>query len=177
MVARLLLLAVLFAKSAHQLVDCQSISAHVLDSDSGIPAANVKITTSMVNGSQLNYVYSTQTDSNGRAVVTDPNGQLQAGVYVIHYDAKSYFDQFNSSNQNLIAFFPYAEVKFQIDDVTVPYEVRLLLNRYSYTVYYASGEQVATKPNGVASSILNGGGKLVMMMLITLLIARAYLSS
>ncbi|HEX2831843.1 MAG TPA: hydroxyisourate hydrolase [Thermoanaerobaculia bacterium] len=100
------------------------ITTHVLDTATGRPAANLRIT--LVRGEES--LFDGVTDGDGRARVLAPEATTP-GVYRITFDTGSY---------NAEGFFPEASIVFRIVDASQHYHVPLLLSPFGYSTYRGS---------------------------------------
>jgi 5-hydroxyisourate hydrolase len=100
------------------------ITSHVLDTATGRPAANLRIT--LTRGDEV--LFDGTTDADGRARVLAPES-TQPGVYRIRFDTGAY---------NADGFFPEATIVFRVDDASQHYHVPLLLSPFGYSTYRGS---------------------------------------
>jgi 5-hydroxyisourate hydrolase len=103
-----------------------SLSTHVLDASTGLPAAGVDVVVELDGGELLE----ARTDADGR--VRDL-GHPAVGVHRIRFDTGSYFDA-----KGVTAFYPEVIVTFEITDATAHHHVPLLLSPYAYSTYRGS---------------------------------------
>jgi 5-hydroxyisourate hydrolase len=103
-----------------------SLSTHVLDATTGLPAAGLRI--ELHNITQ--HLYSTVTDPDGR--VRDL-GAPAAGVYQLVFDTGSYF-----SGRGIATFYPEVIVTFEVTDAETHHHVPLLLSPFAYSTYRGS---------------------------------------
>jgi len=112
-----------------------TMSSHVLDTASGIPACGVRILLELLE--EDDEVWTLQdtrlTDGDGRVSRFVPEGNLNNGTYRLQFATKEYF-----ARQNQSTFFPYVEVVVEILDSSSHYHIPLLLSPYSYTTYRGS---------------------------------------
>jgi 5-hydroxyisourate hydrolase len=100
-----------------------SVSTHVLDLGSGIPAAGIAVRLEKdgrVIGEGV-------TDGNGR-IMALAAGSLDAGVYRIVFDTAAHGN----------VFYPEVSISFVIDEASDHYHVPLLLSGHGYTTYRGS---------------------------------------
>jgi len=126
------------------------ITTHVLDSTTGIPAANIPVTLSLLNPVGPSNPFSATTSPDGRITnwvqhVDGPSlvevfanlSQHEEGrmVWSLRFDTLSYWGKGKT-------FYPTVEVQFLVEagaDGKIPhYHVPVLLGPYSYTTYRGS---------------------------------------
>ena len=106
------------------------ITTHILDTALGKPAEGVQIILQTESGDTLGEGV---TNSDGRVADLLPQGQLlEAGVYMMVFKTKSYFDKLEQK-----AFYPEVKILFETFDQT-HYHVPLLLNPFGYSTYRGS---------------------------------------
>lgn len=108
------------------------LSSHILDINTGIPARDVKISLSKMNGdNSWTVIDEKTTDNNGR--VKDfllQDGQSDnRGIYKLTFHTEPYF-----KSQDKESFYPFIEVVFEIKD-TSHYHVPITLSPYGYSTY------------------------------------------
>lgn len=108
------------------------ITTHVLDVARGAPAAGVRIRLEMKYGDRWTLVGDGRTDHDGRLRTLSPD-EIEAGVYRITFDTRSYFDA-----QGTVGFYPEASVVFEVREPEQHYHVPLLLSPYGYSTYRGS---------------------------------------
>jgi 5-hydroxyisourate hydrolase len=102
------------------------ISTHVLNTATGIPAANVTVRLFYLDRE----VSSALTDSNGRCSSLLPAGKpLDTGIYRIVFEVTNQFHKL---------FFPEVSVTFLVEDSHAHYHVPLLISPFGYTTYRGS---------------------------------------
>ncbi len=115
------------------------ITSHILDTSQGKPAADVSVSLMQQNDDGWLVLGSASTNDDGRisdflgAESTKPNDTLPGGIYKLTFQLKGYFER-----SGIDAFYPYAEVVFQINGDGQHYHVPLLLNPYGYSTYRGS---------------------------------------
>lgn len=112
-----------------------SITTHVLDTARGRPAAAVPITLEQRegNGAWVKIGHG-ETDADGRLRTLVPAGvSIEARVYRITFDTKSYFDGLGVSG-----FYPEVTVVFEVRAPSEHYHVPLLLTPFGYSTYRGS---------------------------------------
>ncbi len=108
------------------------LTTHVLDTESGRPAAGLKIDLYRHDG-QLTLIKSVTTNHDGRCdapLLTDDEFVL--GRYELRFHVRDYFDAGDD------AFLDVVPVCFGIADKQANYHVPLLVSRWSYTTYRGS---------------------------------------
>lgn len=105
-----------------------SLSTHVLNAVTGMPAVAVAVTLTDAGGAVL---ASGRTDDDGR--ITSLGEQLGEGLYRICFDTGSYF-----AAAGITTFYPEVTVAFEITDPAAHHHVPLLLAPYSYSTYRGS---------------------------------------
>lgn len=106
------------------------LSSHILDINTGYPAANVKISLYKQNSDgDWAFVEAKVTDQNGRIKDFLPYIQDNRGVYKLTYHVGPYFE---SQRQN--SFYPFIDVVFQITDEN-HYHVPITLSPFGYSTY------------------------------------------
>lgn len=105
-----------------------SLSTHVLDAVSGIPAAAVPVTLTAAGGEVLARAV---TDDDGR--IATLGDDLHAGVYRLTFDTAAYFAATGTP-----AFYPEVVIAFEITDPQAHHHVPLLLSPYAYSTYRGS---------------------------------------
>jgi 5-hydroxyisourate hydrolase len=111
--------------------DRPTISTHVLDLESGEPAAGFPVALFRLDPDGIPQLLAeTQTDDDGRvrSLVSD---QLTEGSYQLVLDVAAYFD-------DEPPFFENMAVGFRIDDPSRSYHVPLLLSPYGLSTYRGS---------------------------------------
>lgn len=109
------------------------LTTHVLDTATGVPAANVPMVLSRQNTSgSFDELERGSTNNDGRGGFLK-GGNWQPGIYRLHFNTEAYFKQ-----QNTTGFYPYVEVVFRILDPNQHYHVPLLLSPYGYSTYRGS---------------------------------------
>jgi 5-hydroxyisourate hydrolase len=103
-----------------------SISTHVLDTGSGEPASDVKVSLQRCEGDQWAEVNSATTDGDGR--VSDLGSDLAPGAYRLRFDTGGYGNR----------FYPEVVVAVDLDDSSDHYHIPLLLSPFGYSTYRGS---------------------------------------
>jgi 5-hydroxyisourate hydrolase len=103
-----------------------SLSTHVLDASTGLPAAGMDVVVELEGGELLERC----TDADGRVREL---GEPGVGVHRIRFDTGSYFDA-----RGVAAFYPEVIVTFEVTDAAAHHHVPLLLSPYAYSTYRGS---------------------------------------
>jgi 5-hydroxyisourate hydrolase len=109
-----------------------TVSAHVLDSVAGQPAARVPVRLERVADGKPSPVAEGITDGDGRVRDLGPDG-LQPGTYRIVFDTGAYF-----ARSGHLAFYPEVVVTFLVDSAHGHYHVPLVLSPFAYSTYRGS---------------------------------------
>jgi len=110
------------------------ITTHVLDTAIGKPAEGIDLTLSRFIDNEWKLLSGGTTNSDGRVgdLLSD-NITLEAGRYKVLFVTEQYF-----LNQNIKAFYPYAEIVFDIEGDGQHYHIPLLLSPFGYSTYRGS---------------------------------------
>ena len=109
------------------------ITAHVLDTTHGRPAAGVAVSLARRTGDGWTELAAAATDASGRVANLLPaqvNSTL--GTYQLRFNVGPYF-----AAQGATPFYPYVDVVFQIRE-DAHYHVPLLVSPFGYTTYRGS---------------------------------------
>jgi 5-hydroxyisourate hydrolase len=106
------------------------ISTHILDTSLGNPAKDVTVELAMQHDGRWDTISTAKTNADGRI---NFDCAPKAGTYRLQFQIEPYFKK-----NKIAAFFPVAEVKFQISNTKRKYHVPLLLNPYGYSTYRGS---------------------------------------
>lgn len=110
------------------------ITTHVLDTAIGKPAAGIDLTLSQLINDEWQLLGEGTTNSDGRvADLLAEDLTLDAGRYKVLFVTESYF-----KNQKVDAFYPYAEIVFDITGDGEHYHIPLLLSPFGYSTYRGS---------------------------------------
>ena len=110
------------------------ITTHVLDVSLGRPAANVAVILEAQSpGGAWEEAGRGSTDRDGRCIDLTAAKTLEAGVYRLTFDTRTYF-----SSRNLAALYPQVMVVFEVKDAREHYHLPLLLSPYGYSTYRGS---------------------------------------
>lgn len=106
------------------------LSSHILDINSGYPAAGVKISLYKLNADKgWVLVDEKKTDENGRIKDFLPEGTDNKGIYKLTYHVGPYFKEKKQDS-----FYPFIDVVFEIKDEN-HYHVPITLSPYGYSTY------------------------------------------
>ncbi|GAA1223568.1 hydroxyisourate hydrolase [Prauserella halophila] len=105
------------------------ITAHVLDSTSGTPAAGVDVELYAADGA---HIAAARTDQDGRVSELGPQ-TLESGDYRITFRTGSYFAARGQAH-----FHPSVTVDFTVQPGEEHYHVPLLLSPFAYSTYRGS---------------------------------------
>ncbi|KIM31891.1 hypothetical protein M408DRAFT_21091 [Serendipita vermifera MAFF 305830] len=111
------------------------VTCHVLDTQTGKPAANVQVTLSKMDNTGASFSSLAQgiTDADGRCTnIMEPQA-LPVGTYKMTFATKPYFEASNRET-----FFPFVEIIFDLKYPEQHYHIPLLLSAFSYTTYRGS---------------------------------------
>ena len=126
--------ALLFSANAFTQTKNYQLSSHILDINSGKPAAGVKIILSKFDkgNNTWNVVEERFTDENGRVKDFLEENNNNKGIYKLTYNVAPYFE---SKSQE--TFYPYIDVVFEIKDDN-HYHVPITLSPFGYSTYRGS---------------------------------------
>jgi len=110
------------------------ITTHVLDTAIGKPAEGIDLTLSQFINDEWKLLGGGTTNSDGRVadLLTD-NKILEAGRYKVLFVTENYFKK-----QKVDAFYPYADIVFDITGEGEHYHIPLLLSPFGYSTYRGS---------------------------------------
>lgn len=111
------------------------LSSHILDINSGRPAAGVTIVLSKMNADKSWEVIDRRTtDSNGRVkdFLEQKDGKNNKGTYKLTFLTASYFEALKQES-----FYPFIDVVFTIKDDN-HYHVPITLSPFGYSTYRGS---------------------------------------
>jgi 5-hydroxyisourate hydrolase len=109
-----------------------TLSTHVLDAASGLPAAGVPVTLERRGGDGWQPLGEAVTDDDGRVRDLAPGG-LGTGVHRLVFATGEYFAATGQTG-----FYPEVSVVFDVTDTSRHYHVPLLLSPYAYSTYRGS---------------------------------------
>ncbi|MCF6191492.1 MAG: hydroxyisourate hydrolase [Cocleimonas sp.] len=110
------------------------ITTHVLDTAVGKPAEGIDLTLSQFINGKWDLLGGGTTNSDGRVgdLLSD-DMVLKAGRYKVLFVTEQYFKK-----QGVEAFYPYAEIVFDIKGNGEHYHIPLLLSPFGYSTYRGS---------------------------------------
>ncbi len=112
------------------------LTTHVLDTARGVPAKEMTIRLSRVDGGDRELLLETKTNDDGRCDEPLLSGeQMRAGAYELEFEAGRYF---GAGNRSDYPFLDCVVLRFGISDPTSHYHVPLLVSPYSYSTYRGS---------------------------------------
>jgi 5-hydroxyisourate hydrolase len=103
-----------------------SLSTHVLNASTGLPAAGVKVELHSIT----DHLYTSVTDGDGRI---NDLGAPGAGVYQLVFDTGGYFH-----GLGVETFYPEVIVSFEVTNPAAHHHVPLLLSPFAYSTYRGS---------------------------------------
>ena len=110
------------------------ITTHVLDTAIGKPAEGIDLTLSHLLDDEWVFLGGGTTNQDGRvADLLADDIVLEAGRYRVLFVTEQYFNA-----QGVKAFYPYAEIVFDIDGDGQHYHIPLLLAPFGYSTYRGS---------------------------------------
>jgi 5-hydroxyisourate hydrolase len=107
-----------------------SVSTHVLDSVTGLPAIGLAVRLERLVGDEWQRVASDATSEDGRI---GSLGEVSVGRYRIRFDTGAYFRARGAET-----FYPQVTVDFDVTDAGQHHHVPLLLSPFAYTTYRGS---------------------------------------
>ncbi|GIV95545.1 MAG: 5-hydroxyisourate hydrolase [Herpetosiphonaceae bacterium] len=110
-----------------------SISTHVLDLETGQPAAGVPVSLSRLEGEQFVLQSRQETNDDGRIASLLPDA-LQPGTYRLYFDVAAYLQRRGAGE----TFITNVTIEFHIQDTGRHYHIPLLVSRYSCASYRGS---------------------------------------
>jgi 5-hydroxyisourate hydrolase len=112
------------------------LSTHVLDTASGVPAADVRVDVFRVTG-DIALIGSTVTNADGRTDAPLLEGDaLSEGTYQLVFYVGDYFRK--AGHPDAGKFLEHVPVVFVIADVAAKYHVPLLVSPWAYSTYRGS---------------------------------------
>lgn len=105
-----------------------SLSSHVLDTTSGKPVADMPVTLTGPDGSQVTAV----TNSDGRCMDW-PGITFSAGIYAIRFECKDYLIANHGQS-----FYPFVDIHFEMTEDGGHYHVPLLISPFGFSSYRGS---------------------------------------
>ena len=109
-----------------------TLSTHLLDAVSGLPAAGVRVALDRRDGDGWQPLGEQVTDDDGRVRDLAPGG-LGVGVHRLSFATGQYFAATGQSG-----FYPEVSVVFEVTELGRHYHVPLLLSPFAYSTYRGS---------------------------------------
>jgi len=110
------------------------ISAHVLDTTLGRPAAELEVRLDVLEPTGAFRTLGTaRTDADGRVTDLLAGQELEARMYRVVFELEPYF-----AGLQMTAFYPRVEISFRVVSALEPHHIPLLLSPYGYTTYRGS---------------------------------------
>lgn len=109
------------------------LSVHVLNEQTGKPAAGVGVTLEQKTEGKWVQLNHATTDNQGRIKALWPNKPVASGDFRVVFATGAWF----ASHQQQ-SFFPEIPVMFHIDNPQEHYHIPLLLSQYGYSTYRGS---------------------------------------
>jgi 5-hydroxyisourate hydrolase len=109
------------------------ITTHILDLDTGLPAADVLVTLLKEEKGSWQELSTAKTDSDGRIKTLLTPGALTPGYYKLVFSVGEYF-----SIRGKKSFYKSVPVEFSIDVVDRHFHVPLLISPFGYSTYRGS---------------------------------------
>lgn len=107
------------------------LSVHVLNLDTGLPAAGVTVLLEKQEGERWQRLHQAKTDNDGRIRALFPDKTaLTSGVYRVTFRTGDWF-----AARQQPTFFPEVPVIFVVDGSVGHYHIPLLLSPYGYSTY------------------------------------------
>lgn len=107
------------------------LSVHVLNTQDGLPSANVRVTLDQMKNGVWTELNSAVTNKQGRITDLYPDGKrFEEGTYKVTFKTGDWFK--NHGNET---FFPEIPVVFYVDGKLDHYHIPLLLSPYGYSTY------------------------------------------
>jgi 5-hydroxyisourate hydrolase len=112
-----------------------SISTHVLNLVTGLPASGVAVVLEIQTSPRTwRPIGEGRTDEDGRIEQVLPKGaRMQPGIFRLTFDIATYF-----RSQNTMSFYPEVTIAFSVRDATQDQHIPLLLGPFGYTTYRGS---------------------------------------
>lgn len=108
------------------------VTTHVLDSQSGRPAAGIDVELAHRGSDGWNTVATGTTNEDGRIGDLGPE-TLASGTYRVTFDTGAYFAQ-----KQVATFYPEVSISFSVDTNEKHYHVPILLSPFAYSTYRGS---------------------------------------
>lgn len=109
------------------------ITTHVLDTKTGLPAANVAITLERQSGGSWTPLAKGRTDADGRIRDLLTVAEIEPGIYRMTFETGEYFQA-----QEVTGFYPSVSILFEVQNPHQHYHIPLLLSPFGYSTYRGS---------------------------------------
>lgn len=109
------------------------LSAHILDTSLGKPAAGIEILLFRETATGWSEADRGLTDADGRCRTLLGESALEKATYKLRFEIAPYFAQ-----QKAVGLYPYVEIVFTVADPSQHYHIPLLLAANGYTTYRGS---------------------------------------
>lgn len=110
------------------------LTTHVLDTANGIPAKNMTLRLTKLEGDTRVRIVETNTNNDGRCDAPLLDGDsMQAGTYELEFEVGEYFGVKSDH-----AFLDCVVLRFGVDDPASHYHVPLLCSPFTYSTYRGS---------------------------------------
>jgi 5-hydroxyisourate hydrolase len=109
------------------------ISAHVLDTTLGKPAADLALRLDVLEEGAFRNLASATTNQDGRVPDLLHGRALEPQTYRVVFETEAYL---RASGQDV--FYPYVEIVFRVARASDHYHIPLLLSPYGYATYRGS---------------------------------------
>ncbi|NXL47649.1 HIUH hydrolase, partial [Podilymbus podiceps] len=112
-----------------------SLTTHVLNTATGLPAAGLTIRLARLQepGLQWTELVQRRTDEDGRCQPLLVPGQAKAGTYKLRFETAAYWQGLGHAS-----FYPFVEVVFTLTEPAQKLHIPLLISPFSYTTYRGS---------------------------------------
>jgi 5-hydroxyisourate hydrolase len=107
-----------------------TLSTHILDTGTGLPATGVEVLVHRYDDEAWRLVATARTDDDGRVAGLVEAASWRAGQWRLTFDTGAYLGP--------DAFWPEVTVTFAVADAARHHHVPLLLSRYGYSTYRGS---------------------------------------
>lgn len=107
------------------------VTTHILNLDTGKPAAGVLVT--LYGPGSAAPLAIARTDDDGRITEWDNRFVLQSGFYRLQFAVGDWF-----ARQERTSFYPEVQIVFHVVDIREHFHVPLLLNAHGYSTYRGS---------------------------------------
>nr|VFJ71667.1 MAG: 5-hydroxyisourate hydrolase [Candidatus Kentron sp. FW] len=110
-----------------------SITTHVLNTATGLPAEGIEATLSRLIDGEFSIIAEGITNADGRIADLLTDKTLGMGTYRLHFSLEDYF-----ARHGVNSFYPYADVVFKVAEAPAHYHIPLLLSPFGYSTYRGS---------------------------------------